>query len=226
MLIIGNRDKMLNSQADKNKKSELKLRANNPVKERKSRKNQSIDKPEKILKKQADAKKCSDMKLKANQPAERNESEENIELDTTEKSNMKIKDINSEQKQILEGKKSFEWEDVVFYELDNGNIKCGICQTETVRLLTHMNISQGCGQGFNMVELKVNFTKHRAKMRKRKQLEKQKADEFQKFRLRQTQGQQKHEEKKKAEDLKSFKDGVNKRKMKQEEKQKNRKLRI
>ena len=43
----------------------------------------------------------------------------------------------------MEGNKSFEWEDVIFDDLDNGNIKCGVCQKETIRLISHMSGSPG-----------------------------------------------------------------------------------
>ena len=120
----------------------------------------------------------------------------------------------------MEGKESFEWENIVFEELEDGKIKCGICQTETVRLVIHMNSRQGCGQGFNMLEFKVKYTKHRAKIRGRKREEKQKAENIQSFTESKKKRQKKHEGKKKAEDLDAYRESYKSRRKKSEHKKK------
>ena len=50
---------------------------------------------------------------------------------------------------------SFNWGNLVFLELTNGKIRCGVCQQECVRLISHMNGSIECSRGINMKEFKI-----------------------------------------------------------------------
>ena len=108
----------------------------------------------------------------------------------------------------------------MFDELGNGNTKCGICQTETVRLISHMSGSPGCNKVFNMVEFKINFAKHKAKLRKRKQEEREKVDDPKRFRESHNNRVRKNEQKKKVDDHKRFRESNNNRVRKVEQKRK------
>ena len=59
----------------------------------------------------------------------------------------------------MDPKKSFDWGNLVFLELTNGKIRCGVCQQECVRLISHMNGSIECSRGINMNEFKTEYTK-------------------------------------------------------------------
>ena len=65
----------------------------------------------------------------------------------------------------------FKFEGICFRELGNGNIICGICQLECMRLVAHMNESSRCSDIFSMDQFKSEFSKFRhtqSQNRKRK----------------------------------------------------------
>ena len=82
----------------------------------------------------------------------------------------------------MDPKKSFEWENLVFLDLENGKIKCGVCQKECVRLISHMNSSTECSSGIDMKEFKIEFTKFKHRQRKAKQRQNQKSNDIEKLR--------------------------------------------
>merc|ERR1711954_20256 len=55
----------------------------------------------------------------------------------------------------------FKFEAICFRELGNGNIICGICQLECMRLVAHMNESSRCSDIFSMDQFKSEFFKFR-----------------------------------------------------------------
>ena len=65
----------------------------------------------------------------------------------------------------MDPKKSFGWGNLVFLELTNGKIRCGVCQQECVRLISHMNGSIECSREINMKEFKTEFTKFKNRQR-------------------------------------------------------------
>ena len=69
----------------------------------------------------------------------------------------------SDKKINIEVNKSFNFANISFKELDNGKISCGICQTECIRLMSHLNGSIECSQYLNLEKLKFEFTKTEAR---------------------------------------------------------------
>merc|ERR1711954_39387 len=90
-----------------------------------------------------------------------------------EMSNKKKKPAIADPKKNKEYEESecFKFEGICFRELGNGNIICGICQLEVMRLVVHMNESSRCSDIFLMDQFKLEFSKfkHRqSQNRKRK----------------------------------------------------------
>ena len=75
----------------------------------------------------------------------------------------------------------FKFGEVCFEELDNGKMRCGVCQIECIRLMSHLNGSKKCSQYFNLEIFKSEYTRHKANTRKRRQEAKQKAEDIDKF---------------------------------------------
>ena len=55
----------------------------------------------------------------------------------------------------------FKFEGISFRELNNGNIICGVCQVECMRLVVHLNESLKCSDVFKMNEFKAEYSKFR-----------------------------------------------------------------
>ena len=107
--------------------------------------------------------------------------------------------------------KGFNFASVCFEELNNGKIKCEICQTECIRLMSHLNGNMQCRQYLNMEKFKIEFTKYKARKRKQKQEAKQKDEDLEGFRKNHNSRVKKHEQKKKEEDPEVFRENTNKR---------------
>ena len=73
--------------------------------------------------------------------------------------------------------KCFIWGNVKFEEIENDKIKCGLCQVECLRLISHMNGSPRCTKGINMTEFKISYTKYKAKCRVKKCKEKKRLED-------------------------------------------------
>ena len=58
----------------------------------------------------------------------------------------------------MEDNESFKLGDVCFKDLDNGKVRCGICQDEFTRLIVHMNVSKECKTYFQMAEFKTEYS--------------------------------------------------------------------
>ena len=94
---------------------------------------------------------------------------------------------------ISQGEKleSFKCGEVCFEVLDKGYMRCGVCHIECIRLMSHLNGSEECSQYFNLEIFKIEYGKHKARLRIRN-----------------------HEAKKKAEDVDKFRENANKRRKK------------
>ena len=114
----------------------------------------------------------------------------------------------------------FEFWDITFKELENGKMICGICQTECQRLLQHLNKCLGSKPGFNLENFKIEYDKYRARQRKRKQEDKQRKKDLDKFKADVNKRKADSEAKKKAEDLEKFKNEAKKRLAQHEAKKK------
>ena len=114
----------------------------------------------------------------------------------------------------------FKFGELCFEELNAGKIKCGVCQTECTRLMSHLSRSLKCNQYLNLEIFKTEYTKYKARNRKRKQDAKQKAENIQCFREKANKRKSKQEAKEKAEDFQKFKEDAHKRKKKHENKKK------
>ena len=133
----------------------------------------------------------------------------------TDSSNANKKDNKKEQ-----DSDSFEFRGVCFKALDDGKIKCGLCQMEISRLIVHMNGNPGCAKDFDMGDFRTEYSNYRNRQRQKKNSSKQQNLDPEGFRESVNKRKKKQEEKQKAENPKGFRDDVNKRKKNQEEKQK------
>ena len=93
----------------------------------------------------------------------------------------KKKEPPGDEKRNEEVNKSFNFAQIYFKELDNGQILCGLCQTECIRLMIHLNGNMQCRQYLNMEKFKIEFTKYKARKRKQKQEAKQKEEDLEGF---------------------------------------------
>ena len=66
---------------------------------------------------------------------------------------------SSSEDNISKKMEFFQFGQVCFEELDSGKIKCGVCQIECIRLMSHLNGSQKCSQYFNLGIFKSEYTK-------------------------------------------------------------------
>ena len=69
-----------------------------------------------------------------------------------------------------------------FKELENGLIKCGVCDTECKRLLHHLNKCSACNRYIDLEKFKTEYNKYKARQRKKKQDPKQRNEDIVKFR--------------------------------------------
>ena len=151
---------------------------------------------------------------------------ENIRVDKPEKTlECKADEKNKSDKTLkastpVKKNECFKWENLKFEEIENDKIKCGICQAECLRLISHMNVSPRCTNGINMVEFKISYTKYKATCRVKKCKQKKEAEDPESFKANNRSWVQKSEEKKKAEDIGKFNNDHRIRVQKSEEKKK------
>ena len=55
--------------------------------------------------------------------------------------------------------KGFKYADILFEELDNGLVRCAICQIASLRLVRHLNSNEKCTRSFYMPEFKKEYSK-------------------------------------------------------------------
>ena len=115
---------------------------------------------------------------------------------------------NDRNQEVKEG---FNFANVCFIEVNNGKIKCGICQIECIRLMSHLNGSKKCSQYLNMEKLKTEFTNYKARQSRRRYEAKQKATNLESFKANANKRKRELEERQKAKDLESFKAKASKR---------------
>ena len=75
---------------------------------------------------------------------------------------MQRKDTNND---LERNPGSFEFGGVLFKELSNGRIKCGVCQTDCIRLVVHLNNNNRCSGKFDMSKLRTEYSKYRSRIR-------------------------------------------------------------
>ena len=51
----------------------------------------------------------------------------------------------------------FVFDRVLFQEMGNDSIRCGVCQKEYTRLVVHLNSSGMCNKNFDMVKLRTEL---------------------------------------------------------------------
>ena len=107
----------------------------------------------------------------------------------------------------------FRYEGILFEELPQNKVRCGICQKECGRLIVHINGSRECIKNFsNTSELKKEYSKYRNRKRKRESDAKRKFEDPQGFKEKVNESIKKYEAKQKAKDPEGFKENANKRK--------------
>ena len=128
-------------------------------------------------------------------------------------------DRNDTRKEEVDTK-GFKFGGVLFEEINNGKIRCGICQTECLRLVVHLNSSERCSSDFDMPILKIEYSKYRCRNRRRVCNTKRKAEDLNGFQEKANESRKKHATKMMAEDLNKFKDEANQREKKRQTKRK------
>ena len=155
-------------------------------------------------------KKCEE-KLKTNNQ----ENVLKIEADKKKQSEVKLKTNNP----VVE-KECFKWGNVMFEEMENNKIKCGFCQSQCLRLISHLNGSPKCRHGIKMAGLKLYYNKYSQRKRKKKSEQKKKAEDPEEFKKNHDDRVKKSKQKKKTEDPEEFKKIQNDRVKKSEQKKK------
>ena len=97
-----------------------------------------------------------------------------------------------------------------FEELENGRIRCGVCQVECIRLVLHINGSPKCAEKFEMQNFKTEYSRYRHNKRVKEHQAKKKAEDPTAFKLNLKKRVQESQARKKSEDPKAFKDNQNK----------------
>ena len=64
-----------------------------------------------------------------------------------------------------EEKNCFKFGSILFEELNNGMVRCGVCQKECLRLVVHLNGNASCSMMFDMPKLKIEYSKYRSRIR-------------------------------------------------------------
>ena len=59
------------------------------------------------------------------------------------------------------GEISFRFGGFEFVELENGKIRCGVCQEECFRLMLHINGSVKCAENFSMSDLRTQYSRYK-----------------------------------------------------------------
>ena len=104
-------------------------------------------------------------------------------------------------------KVGFEFDNILFEEVENGQTRCGICKIDCLRLIVHLNRYERCASSFDMLRFKAEYSKYRSKLRK----EKMKAVDPEDFKEKARKSYEKHAAKKKEANLECFKADANKR---------------
>ena len=134
-------------------------------------------------------------------------------------SHNKTYDLKPKADNPVEEIKFFEWGNIKFEEMENKKMRCGICQIECLRLISHINGSAKCRNRINMVELKNCYNKYNQRKRIKKSEQKKKENYPVGFREEVNKRIKKSEQKKKENDPDGFREEGKKRKKKQIEKQ-------
>ena len=128
--------------------------------------------------------------------------------DDDSKKHIKKDEIHKETKECsLPSKVGFEFDNILFDDLENGQTRCGVCKTDCLRLIVHLNRSDRCTTNFDMSKFKAEYSKYRSKLRKAKM----KARDPEDFKEKSKKSYEKHEAKKKDANIKKFKADANKR---------------
>ena len=78
-------------------------------------------------------------------------------------------DRNNGNKQNNENIELFTYEGILFEELPQNKVRCGICMMECGRLIVHLNGSKKCAENFsNMASFKIEYSKYRHRQRSNK----------------------------------------------------------
>ena len=86
--------------------------------------------------------------------------------------------LGAKKNKVYEEYESFKFEGICFKELRNGNVICGICQVECIRLVVHMNESSLCSGIFSMDEFRSEYSKYRDRRSRRKRITSETKDNF------------------------------------------------
>ena len=62
----------------------------------------------------------------------------------------------------------FEFQGILFEELPNEMIRCGICKTANSRLVSHLNNNERCNRNLSMPEFRKEYSKYRHRKRTKK----------------------------------------------------------
>ena len=62
----------------------------------------------------------------------------------------------------------FVFDRVLFQEIDNGSIRCGVCHNEHKRLVVHLNSSDRCNKNFDMAKFRTEYSNYKHRQRNRK----------------------------------------------------------
>ena len=121
---------------------------------------------------------------------------------------------------LNENSEEFVFGEVLFQNMKNGSVKCGICKTDCKRLVFHLNSSEKCRINFDMPELRTEYSKYRSRIRNRVRITKRKTEDFDAFKEKERERKKKYVDKKKTEDPDGFKDKAKESKDKHEAKKK------
>ena len=80
----------------------------------------------------------------------------------------KVKDSAESDFTELKGNEQteeFVFGGVLFQDMKNGSVRCGICKADCKRLVFHLNSSERCKKNFDMPELTAEYSKYRSRIR-------------------------------------------------------------
>ena len=121
----------------------------------------------------------------------------------------KVKDSAESDFTELKGNEQteeFVFGGVLFQDMKNGSVRCGICKADCKRLVFHLNSSERCKKNFDMPELTAEYSKYRSRIRNIVCITKKKAEDFDAFKEKERERRKKYTDTKKTEDLDGFKD--------------------
>ena len=119
-----------------------------------------------------------------------------------------------------DAKFKFVWENKVFEEKDNSRIKCGGCNKEFARIMSHVNNNEKCSSEVNVKMLKAALNSFKNKQRLQKHALKAKKENLEIFQTDQRNRRKKADLKAKEKDLESFQTDHRKRQKKADQKAK------